>query len=280
MSSNICNICEIKLSHSKNINQHQKTEKCQNIKRLIENKEKNNLLKIINIEKEIQELKEKNKLLEKQNEDKDNQIMILKEKSEEYRKIVEKVALKTTTKTINKYTQNNYMNYLSIEPLKISEIPKQIKQLINCDNVMWNNNDFHDHIVDNILKDKNGKDKILCTDINRKNFSYKDEKSGELISDPELENLREKLTNGTDLRKLRSDLLKKLIKEYEDNGYTGIDPYEKFYEILQKLNFGNPFVDHVAKKTYIKTKTNETNEINENNENNELYTINEIDFSN
>jgi hypothetical protein len=145
---------------------------------------------------------------------------------------------------------------------------------------MWNNNDFHDHIVDNILKDKNGKDKILCTDINRKNFSYKDEKSGELISDPELENLREKLTNGTDLRKLRSDLLKKLIKEYEDNGYTGIDPYEKFYEILQKLNFGNPFVDHVAKKTYIKTKTNETNEINENNENNELYTINEIDFSN
>ena len=68
---------------------------------------------------------------------------------------------------------------------------------------MYDNDDFHNHIVDNILKDKDGKDKVLCTDINRKNFTYKDEKSGELISDPELERLREQLKKGgEDLKNL------------------------------------------------------------------------------
>jgi hypothetical protein len=48
---------------------------------------------------------------------------------------------------------------------------------------MFNNDDFNDHITKNMLRDENGKDKVLCTDINRKNFTYKDEKSGKLISD-------------------------------------------------------------------------------------------------
>jgi hypothetical protein len=82
---------------------------------------------------------------------------------------------------------------------------------------MYENNEFHDHIVDNILKDKDGKDKVLCTDINRKNFTYKDEKSGKLISDPELEKLREQLKKGTDIKQIRKDLLEKLVTEYEDN---------------------------------------------------------------
>ena len=149
------------------------------------------------------------------------------------------------------------MNYISSEPLKISDIPKQLKQIVNCDTVMFNDNEFHDHIVDNILKDKNGKDKVLCTDINRKNFSYKDEKSGELVSDPELEILREQLKKGTDIKQIRKDLLEKLVTEYEENGSVGIDPYKQFSEIIQKLNFGIPFVDHVAKKTYIKTKNSD-----------------------
>jgi hypothetical protein len=119
---------------------------------------------------------------------------------------------------------------------------------------MYNDNDFHDHIVDNILKDQNGKDKVLCTDINRKNFTYKDEKSGELISDPELEKLREQLKKGTDIKLIRRELLEKLVIEYEENGSIGIDPYKKFSEIINKLNFGSPFIDHVAKKTYIKQK--------------------------
>ena len=152
------------------------------------------------------------------------------------------------------------MNYISAEPLKFNDIKTQVKQIVNCDTIMYNENEFHEHIVDNILKDKDGKDKVLCTDINRKNFSYKDENSGEIISDPELERLRDQLKRGTDIKQIRKDLLEKLVNEYEENDNIGIDPYKKFSDIIQKLNFGSPFVDHVAKKTYIKTKSN-SNEI-------------------
>ena len=190
-----------------------------------------------------------------------NDIKIFEKSSNEYRKIVEKVAMRTTKTTIkNNYNHSNYLNYISTEPLKISDFPKHLKSIVNCDTVMYNEDDFHDHIVDNILKDESGKDKVLCTDINRKNFTYKDEKSGELISDPELELLRDKLKKGTDVRQIRKDLLEKLVTEYEENGSIGIDPYKQFSDIIQKLNFGTPFVDHMAKKTYIKTKnTDETN---------------------
>jgi hypothetical protein len=171
------------------------------------------------------------------------------------RKIVEKVAMKSTKTVKNNYTHNNYLNYISHEPLKLSELPKKLKQFVNSDTVMLNDDEFHDHIVDNILRDENGKDKVLCTDINRKNFSYKDESSGELISDPELEKLREQLRKGADIKSVKRDLLDNLIIQYEENGGIGVDPYKRFYDIVQKLNFGTPFIDHVAKKTYIKTKT-------------------------
>jgi hypothetical protein len=133
---------------------------------------------------------------------------------------------------------------------------------------MFDDNEFHEHIVDNILRDENGKDKILCTDINRKNFSYKDETSGELVSDPELERLREQLKKGTDMNEIKiikRDLLNKLIEKYEN---TNIDSYVKFYDIIKKLEFGNPFVEHIAKKTYVKTKSNLDNS--ENSENLEI----------
>jgi hypothetical protein len=177
------------------------------------------------------------------------------DKYEDLRKIVEKAATKTTVK--NNYTHNNYLNYISADPLKLSEIPKQLKQIVNCESLMYDDTEFHNHIVDNILKDENGKDKVLCTDINRKNFSYKDETSGELVSDPELERLREQLKRGADIKSVKRNLLNKLIEQSEENG---IDPYKKFYDILQKLEFGTPFVEHVAKKTYIKCKSNNENE--------------------
>ena len=72
-----------------------------------------------------------------------------------------------------------------------------------------------------------------------------------MISDPELENLREQLKKGADMKSVKRDLLNNLIKQCEE---TGGDPYKKFYDILQKLEFGTPFIEHVAKKTYIKTK--------------------------
>ena len=219
---------------------------------------------INNLNNKIKELENEVIKLKENNNEKDIIIYNLQEKSknlleksEEYRKIVEKAATKSTVK--NNYTHNNYLNLISQEPIKFSDLPKQLKEVVNCESLMYDDNEFHNHIVDNILKDENGKDKVLCTDINRKNFSYKDENSGELISDPELEKLREQLRKGAngdnqmDIKILKKELLNKLIEEYEG---TNIDPYVKFYEILKKLEFGGPFIEHVAKKTYVKSMSN------------------------
>jgi len=275
MTTIVCEFCESCVSKH-NIAKHKKSETCVKIQNVIMKhtlsykllKDENDKLKntIFNFEKDIEIYK--------------NQIKILEKSSEEYRKIVEKAATKYTNTVKNTYTHNNYLNYISTEPLKISEFPKQLRNIVNCDTVMYDDNEFHDHIVDNILRDKSGKDKVLCTDINRKNFTYKDEKSGELISDPELERLRDQLKKGTNIKQLRHELLEKLVTEYEENNCIGIDPYKRFSDIIQKLNFGLPFVDHVAKKTYVKSKNVGQLTSNENSLNNEEIEIEFSEFGN
>lgn len=247
----ICEYCSNVYNTKYHLTRHNNSESCKKIQNIINNNNNKNNDKIKLLELEISKLTQENTILK-------NQIKILEKSSEEYRKIVEKAATKTTVKN---YNHNNYLNYISSEPLKLSEVKKQVKSIMNCDTVMLDDNEFNEHIVDNILKDENGKDKVLCTDINRKNFTYKDEKSGQLVCDPELERIREQLRKGADVKSLKKNLLEKLVKEYEDNNNTGIDPYKKFCDIIQKLNFGGQFVDHVAKKTYIKTKGGNEQEI-------------------
>ena len=254
--SYLCEYCDHPYTTKNHLTRHQNTDKCKYIKGLLDKRDKYNEEKNNQIQKENEKLKIENLKLNEEKNKKDYEIKLLQDKYEDLRKIVEKATVKSTTTVKKTYNHNNYLNYISTEPLKISEMSKQLKNIVNCDTVMYDDEDFHDHIVDNILRDKSGKDKVLCTDINRKNFTYKDENSGELISDPELEQLREKLKKGTDVRQIRKDLLDKLVTEYEENGSVGIDPYKRFSDIIQKLNFGSPFVDHVAKKTYVKTKSN------------------------
>ena len=248
MSTIICEFCESCVSKH-NIAKHKKSETCIKIQNII-NK---HTISYNLIKDENDTLKKSIFIFEKNIEIYKNQIKILEKSSEEYRKIVEKAATKTTVKN---YQHNNYLNYISSEPINFSNLKNELKNIVTAKSIMYDDNEFHEHIVDNILKDKSGKDKVLCTDINRKNFTYKDEKSGELISDPELERLRDELKKGTNIRQIRKDLLDKLVTEYEENGCIGIDPYKQFSEIIQKVNFGSPFVDHIAKKTYIKSKNN------------------------
>ena len=253
-----CDFCNTKISSKYILSKHKLTESCQRIKRELEYSK--NIIELNNKNNELENL---NLNFQKELDKKDtiiltleNKIKSLEEKSEEYRKIVEKVAMKST-KTVNNnnnkntYNHNNYLNYISQEPLKFSELQQNVSKLVTTKTIMFDNDDFNDHITKNILRDENGKDKVLCTDINRKNFTYKDEKSGQLVSDPELERLREQLIKGSNNKLIKKDLLNKLIKKYEG---TGVDPYNKFYEYLQNIQFGTPFVEHIAKKTYIKTK--------------------------
>jgi hypothetical protein len=262
----VCEFCSNTFTTKNHLLRHNKSDSCLKIQRILNNvNEKYNdklklmeeqyKLKLLEHENKLQELNKENNNLKIENNSLKTEIKTLEKSSEEYRKIVEKVATKSTN-TIKNYQHNNYLNYISSEPIKFSNLKNELKNIVTAKSIMYDDNEFHEHIVDNILKDKSGKDKVLCTDINRKNFTYKDEKSGELISDPELERLRDELKKGTNIRQIRKDLLDKLVTEYEENGCIGIDPYKQFSEIIQKVNFGSPFVDHIAKKTYIKSKNN------------------------
>ena len=250
----ICEYCENSFTTKNHLIRHYKSDSCQKIQKLILKHEKQKNETIENIKKEyelkISSLQENITDLQQQLKEQELYIKNIEKSSEEYRKIVEKAATKNTT--VKNYTDNNYLNYISSEAIKFSEIPKQLKKVVNSETIMYDDDVFHDHIVDNIFKDENGKDKLLCTDINRKNFSYKDETSGELISDPELERLREQLKKGSDIRSVKMEVMSKLVDKYEG---TCTDPYMKLYETVKKLEFGNPFVEHVAKKTYVKTKS-------------------------
>ena len=251
----ICEFCNNTFTTKNHLSRHYKTESCLKIQKILKNFNNEHIDKIKIIEEQyklkLSEQENKIKLLNQENNILKTEIKALEKSSEGYRKIVEKAATKSTN-TINKNYQHNYLNYISTEPIKFSNIKNQLKDVVTTKSVMYDDEDFHNHIVDNILKDKDGKNKVLCTDINRKNFSYKDENSGELISDPELEKLREQLRKGTDRKIIKKELLNKLIEQYEN---TDIDPYLKFYDILKKLDFGEPFVEHIAKKTYVKSKS-------------------------
>jgi len=42
--------------------------------------------------------------------------------------------------------------------------------------------------------------------------------------------------------------MSKLIKKYKNNGKRGKDPYDKYCNVVKKLDLENPFINHVAKK--------------------------------
>ena len=106
----ICNICELKISHEKNITKHQTTEKCQTIKRILDKKEKiyidknrkleddNNFLNNKNIENTtvINELTKQLEYTKQELVTKDIQLKLIQDKYEDLRKIVEKAATKST----------------------------------------------------------------------------------------------------------------------------------------------------------------------------------------
>ena len=122
-----CEICNINFTTKKRYTTHQDTEKhkyilkiyddckikCDNEIKKVENKY--NELKL-HLEKTTRELIEK-----------DKQIKLLEEKSEEYRKIVEKAATKTTIK-------NNNNRRVSNTDIKLNNNPRKINYFLNKKN--------------------------------------------------------------------------------------------------------------------------------------------------
>lgn len=170
--SYICDICNTKLATKSNLNKHKQTENCQKIKREFEQLNKINELTKKNKEQEelinnFREINNEKNLkinnLENKNKNLEDKVKTLEEISEQYTKIVEKDATKST-KTINNNNindnRNNYLKYVSNEPIKFSELQQKISNLVNTKTIMFDDDDFNVHITKNILKDENGKDRV------------------------------------------------------------------------------------------------------------------------
>ena len=129
-----CVYCENFIT-KQNLSRHHKSEQCIRIQKLIQKKE--NLFSIdLNKQKEnLNFINKQNEKLKEENLLLNNKILTLEiklkdalDKSEEYRKIVEKSATKSTS-TVKNYSHNNYLNYISTEPIKFNELKSQVKQI-------------------------------------------------------------------------------------------------------------------------------------------------------
>jgi hypothetical protein len=133
-----CDLCHLVVKRRTDLARHKKSDNCKKI---------NNILNTIILENdkyknEIQLLKQESLDKDKQIEDKDKQIKLLQEKSEEYRKIVEKAA---TTKNNIKSKDNK----LDVNKSADDEYMFQID--INVNNKQLNKTKYKD-VSDDIIK--------------------------------------------------------------------------------------------------------------------------------
>ena len=224
-----CPVCGAHISHSNHLSRHQSSEACRKVQALTEGYKK----RIEEVEAEKRDLLSENKGL--------------RERVERAETIVEKAALKSTTIVQNR-SRNNYLQYLSSEPIKFSTLQTEIPKLVTAESLMKGERGFNNMIATALLEDNEGKMKLLCTDQARKQFTYKDEKSGELVSDPSLERLRAKMRAGVKYGTLYDEVLEELNA---CGGDTDDNP-EQAYLILHRARFRSKFVNHVAKRAYMR----------------------------
>ncbi len=174
------------------------------------------------------------------------ELNLTKAAHEELKKLMEKAVLKPTTINQNRITRTtNNLAYISTEPINFKALKDEMPKLITVEALMTNDRKFNGMLTSALLQDEKGYNKVLCTDMARKQFQYKDELSGELVSDPYLERLRERMRSGVNYRQLHAELV-----EYLDSmgGDTSDNPCQA--AIMKRAKLGDKFVSHVAKNTY------------------------------
>lgn len=224
MSEYACNFCNSKFSTKSNLNVHQKTaKKCLSIQN-IENSEficnycnkifavkktlnnhkcpnkeliiqKDNeikaLLDVINQLKDINVKKDNEikALVDEINRLKDDEIEFLKEKIEKHENQIGKIAeigVKKHTNTNYKINQN-ILNQLSPYDITREKIDKIVQENFTDGHLIMGNRGIVQIAEKNILTDREGKKKLVCTDVSRRIFVGKDDE-GNQFKDPDCVN--------------------------------------------------------------------------------------------
>jgi hypothetical protein len=231
-----CSLCGTLIVQSTNLARHQQTEPCR-LRHQLRLKE----AEISALREELSILKPLFETIKSENDQLKGELR----GKEDLRKIVEKAALRPTT-TTNHVNRSNYLQYLSSEPINFSTLQTEIPKLVTAESLLRGPRRFNKMITTAILEDDEGKTKIVCTDQARKQFAYKDENSGDLISDPSLERLRERMRVGVDYPTLYDEIL----EELNADGGKESENQEQAFKILCRAKFEAPFVNHVAKRAY------------------------------
>ncbi len=170
---------------------------------------------------------------------------ILRERAERAEALVREVALKPTVTNNRNRTTHNTLNLISPEPIEWDRLQAEMPKLVTVEALMNNDRKFNGMITDAILKDDEGQSKIICTDQARKQFQYKGE-DNEVISDPCLDRLRERMRAGVNYKQLYRELLDHLDSYGGDRSGNAAQASK----ILARAKFDQGFVNYVAKQTY------------------------------
>jgi len=176
-----------------------------------------------------------------------------KEKTEIYSSLLKKeqdfLHEQTKMSKTNITTTNIKSKYVTMNALNLSqERLHSIKDTYTINHYERGGVGQADWVIENVLKDENGNIIYKCTDKNRKNFIYQDDK-GNIITDIHAKKLKEAIL----------PVIEKKLKEYKKIKYSElaeVDDDES--ELLEKCNelykenreLGNEFDKRLVEKTY------------------------------
>ncbi|MDD4931386.1 MAG: hypothetical protein PHG66_04565 [Candidatus Colwellbacteria bacterium] len=221
-------ICNLKIQHDENCNlkiQHEK-----------EHEEKISLLKDEICGLKIQHEKEKTEIY-RSLLNKDQEFIL-----EQSKRLVEKSGTSTTT---NIKAKNITMNALNLSQERL----ESIKDTYTIKHYERGGIGQADWVIDNVLRDENGTIIYKCTDKNRKNFIYQDEK-GNMITDIHAKKLKEAILPVIE-RKLKEYKKVKCaeLAEVSDDESELLEKYSDLYN--ENKSMGNEFDKRLIEKTYV-----------------------------
>ncbi|MDD4930583.1 MAG: hypothetical protein PHG66_00315 [Candidatus Colwellbacteria bacterium] len=160
---------------------------------------------------------------------------------EQSKRLVEKSGVTTTT---NIKAKNITMNALNLSQERL----ESIKDTYTLKHYERGGIGQADWVVDNVIRDESGTLIYKCTDKNRKNFIYHDDK-GNVVTDIQAKKLKEAILPimNTKLKEFKKIKCSELAEQSDDESEL-LEQYSNLYK--ENKEMGNEFDKRLVEKTY------------------------------
>ena len=175
----------------------------------------------------------------------------LTEQRDQFKTLVEKAVIKPNIVNTSQrvMTNTNMTNnlILSSEPIRYSTLKEDTRKHITAEVVLQGDKKYAETVITNFLQDAEGNSKVICTDLSRQNFQYQDEKTGKIMSDPQLSRFKKAFSECIYKNsELRADLYEATRLETKDNEPDA----ELAMNHLFRASLSSKVIKYIAKKTY------------------------------